>query len=114
MDLQGEFALPRSQFYRYLQLRHALNLQFRLSKLILTDHAIVREALLATDKRGMISGVYSILLSALQDTSALPRKKGWEKDVGDIDGDTWKLCPSSAPLVSVSATQKLSHLFFAT
>lgn len=55
--------------------------------------------------------VYSIILSALQDTSALPCKRGWEKDVVDIDGDTWELCLSSEPLVSVLATQTFTSFF---
>lgn len=41
MNLQGEFALPKSPFYRYLQLRHALNSQTCLSRLTLKDHSTV-------------------------------------------------------------------------
>lgn len=36
-DIQLEFALPQTQFYQYLQLRHALHSQSRFSKLCLTD-----------------------------------------------------------------------------
>ena len=31
--------------------------------------------------------------------------------MGSIDGDTWEICLTSAPLVSVSAQHRLSHLF---
>lgn len=63
------------------------------------------------DKKGMISRAYNILLNAMQDPSGLPCRRGWEEDIGNIDGETWNLCLSSAPLVSVSASQKLSHLY---
>lgn len=33
------------------------------------------------------------------------------KDVGNINGELCEACPTAVPLVSVSASQKLSHLF---
>lgn len=63
------------------------------------------------DKKGMISRSYNILLNAIQDSSKLPCRHGWEKDIGAIDGETWDLCLTSAHLVFVSASQKLSHLY---
>lgn len=59
----------------------------------------------------MISRGYSILLNALQNPAKLPCRKGWEKDIGAIDGETWELFLSSAPMVSVSTSQKLSPIY---
>lgn len=41
----------------------------------------------------------------------MPCRRGWEKDLGTIDGDVWETLLNSVPLVSVSVTQKLSDLF---
>lgn len=111
MDLQAEFALPCSQFFRYLQLRHALQVQSRHTQLDLPDPLLIQEVLLESDKEGMISRSYNILPNATQDSSKLPCRWGWETDASTIDGETWDICLSSAPLVSVSASQKLSHLY---
>ena len=59
----------------------------------------------------MISRVYARLLQHTHDASKLPCRRGWERDLGPIDGETWELCLTSAPLVSVSASQRLSHLY---
>lgn len=61
------------------------------------------------EKKG--SRGYGIILNALQDPASLPCRRKWEEDVGPLDGETWSLCLVSAPVVSVSASQKLSHLY---
>lgn len=108
IELQQDYNIPTKHFYKCLQLRHALSAQARASSLILT-YAVIKEVFMALDKWGMISQVYSMFLGALQGTSDLPCRRGWEQDVGDIDDNIWEACLSAAPLVS--ATQKLSHLF---
>ena len=110
-DLREEFSLHRFQFYRYLQLRHAIQSETRLSPLRFSTHPLMAEVFMIKDKKGMISNIYSVLLSVTHDASSLPCRRGWEKDLGPIDGETWELCLASAPLVSVSASRRLSHLF---
>lgn len=66
IELQQTYHIPSKQFYKYLQLRHALNAQARTSDLILTDHAIIEKVFMTTDKKGMISGAYFIILNAIQ------------------------------------------------
>lgn len=94
-----------------IQLHHAIQTQAKTTKLQLTDHMLIQSILMEKDKKGMIFRCYNILLNQLQDSSRLPCRNGWENDVGAIDGESWDLCLSAAPLVSVSASQRLSHLY---
>lgn len=68
------------------------------------------DVLLTDERRGIISRVYTRLINLTHYASTLPCRRGWEKDLGSIDGELWDLCMASAPLVSVSASQRLSHL----
>lgn len=88
VDLQSEFTLPRSQFYKYLKPRHALQAQVRTSILTSIDHLLMSGVLLEKIKRET-SRVYSILLHSTHDASILLCRKLWEKDLGAIDGDKW-------------------------
>lgn len=109
--IQGEFEIPRTNFYKYLQLWHAIQTQARTTKLQYTDHILIQSIIMEKDKKGMISRCYNTLLNQLQDSSKLPCRQGWENDVGTIGGEDWDLCLSAAPLLSVSASQRLSHLY---
>lgn len=111
MELQEEFALPRTTFFQYLQLRHALEAQARSSSLVLEKHALVKEVMQVRDRKGRISRVYSTLASGVHDPAKFPCRSKWEQDAGIIGGDTWDLCLQSIPLSSVSPSHKLSQLF---
>lgn len=63
------------------------------------------------DKKGMISNIYSTLISAVQESPSLPCRCGWEEDLGDISGEKREVCLQSIPVISVSPSDKLSHLF---
>lgn len=110
-DISEEFSLHRAQFYKYLQLRHAFQSESRVSSLGSTMHPLMNKVLLTDERKGMISRVYVRLLNATHDASTLTYRRDWERDLGPIDGDTWELCLTSAPLVSVSTSQRLSHLY---
>lgn len=90
LELQTEFNLPRHQFYRYLQVRHALSGQ---------------------EKKGLISHICSYLLSAIQDSMSLPSRRGWIEDLGEVNDETWDMCLQAGPITSVSQSHRLSHLF---
>lgn len=62
------------------------------------------------DKKDMISRCYNIINNAIQDPAGLPCRCKWKEDVGTIDEETWNLYLASAPLVSISASQKRSPL----
>lgn len=110
-QIQIEFGIPHNNFYKYLQLRHALQTQNRTVRIQQTDHAIIQDVFMDEDKKGMISRCYNTLFVRIQDPSKLPYRQRWEEDIGRIDWDSWDLCLMNAPLVSISASQKLSHLY---
>ena len=64
LEIQAEFDIPRTNIFKYLQLRHALQIQSRLTPLRLTDHSIIQGILMESDKKGMISRGYNIILNA--------------------------------------------------
>lgn len=74
-------------------------------------HPLMNDVLSTDERKGMISRVYIRLLNSTYNANTLSCRKGWERDLGPMDGDTWELCLTSAPLVSVSALQRLSHLY---
>lgn len=87
-DIQMECNLPRTQFYKYLQLRHAIQAQSDRSNMTAIVHPLMQGVLLEKDKKGMISRGYSILLNSTHDAFQLISRKMWEKDLGPIEGDT--------------------------
>lgn len=104
-DIQDEFTIPRTQFFKYLQLRHAIQSENRIPSLVLVTCPLMRDVLLTEDRKGMISRVYSRRLHSTRNASKLPCRKGWEKDLGPIDGEQWELC-----LTSVHCYQYLRHI----
>lgn len=110
-NLQEEFGLPKHNFCRYLQLRHALQSQTWLSRLERTEHPLMTDILNAQNKKGMISQIYITLLSRTQDAAKLPCRHRWEQDLGEIEGEDWELCLQSLPTVSVSPLYRLYQLF---
>lgn len=62
-ELSEEFCLPRTQFYRYLQLRHAIHSQGRVSPLGAMVHPLMNDVLSTDERKGMISRVYIRLLN---------------------------------------------------
>lgn len=110
-QIQTEFGIPHNNFYKYLQLRHALQTQNRTVRIQPTEHPIIQDVFMDEVKKGMISRCYNTLIARIQDPSRLPCRQRWEEDIGAIDGDTWEICLMNAPLVSISTSQKLSHLY---
>lgn len=106
-----EFMLPSKGFYQYLQLRHALQAQQQMHSLAVSSSSLLMEVLWADARKGLISKVYSKLLSSVQDHTSLKCKTWWVEDIGDIDWDQWDMALESIPAVSVSAYHKLSQLF---
>lgn len=87
-DIQTEFNLPKHQFYKYLQLRHAIQTQGRTSTLILSSHPLIKDIFYDQKKKGLISHIYSSLLASVQDPAALQCRRGWTEDLGEITDET--------------------------
>lgn len=90
-DLQNEFMIPRTQFFQYLQLRHAIQSERRVSPLGTVTHPLMSDVLKAEGRKGMILRIYSKLFHSIHDASKLPSRWGWEKDLGPIDREKWEL-----------------------
>lgn len=78
---------------------------------MLSDHPLLREVFIEPCKKGMYSLIYSSLISTTQEAKALPCRRGWELDLGDIIEEMWKLCLQNVPAISVSPSHKLLQLF---
>lgn len=51
LEIQAEFELPRTNFFKYLQLQHALQSQSRQVPLRLNDHTLIQGILMEGEKR---------------------------------------------------------------
>lgn len=75
-------------FYRYLQVRHALQSQFGSSipRLVVMIWA---DLILGDDPKKLISTLYNHLLSPSATTHTYQLKAKWETDIGEIDNEQW-------------------------
>lgn len=95
-----EFLLKHKQFYQYLQLRHAVQMQAQTFPLAISSSLLLLEIWQATARRGVISRAYSVLLASIQDHTLLKNRAHWVTDIGAIDGDQWDMAqpyPRGAP-----------------
>ncbi len=93
-----QYKVPKSNFYKYLQLRHFLKPKLDKEELR-TETTEIEDLLLnPISLKGLISRAYDILSSNC--TSALPGLKGvWEKDIGQtIEENDWAIvCDNMYP-----------------
>lgn len=110
-DLRREFGLPKETFYFYLQLRHALDKQFKTKALEWCSVLLLNKVVRATNLKGLISGIYDQLTARATNLELLSRtREAWEVDVGELGEDQWKRVLGLGPLVSLSPSQRASHL----
>lgn len=109
--LRAEFLLLPNHYFMYLQIWNAMRIQSRCSIMRLTDSDFLPSIFTTVNKKGILSHIYTCLLAHIQAPDLLPCREKWEADVGPIDGDNWEQILATGPLVSASASQKLSHLF---
>ncbi|XP_044157379.1 meiosis inhibitor protein 1 [Bufo gargarizans] len=111
-NLQQEFNIPRGWFYKYLQLRHALEVTLR-KGCVIAQMETVHKLVLSTGggKRGLISQVYALLLDKFLEEFPLLRMKKWEADLGGMSKDKWEDILEGVPSMSLSEQGKLSQLF---
>lgn len=79
--LKDGFDLPNHMFFRYLQLRHALNSQFRDSVPSL-DSLYLVDPVMGQDPKKRISTFYNHLLPPAATDHAYQLKTKWESDLG--------------------------------
>lgn len=108
-QLRGSFP-PWLADALFLQLWRAIRAQDRGSNLRL-DHSDFFMFIFTAKDKGIISHIYAYLLTHIQAPDLLPCREKWEADVGPKDGDRWDQILTTGPMVSVSAAQKLTHMF---
>lgn len=79
-NLCGKYDLPRSNFFRYLQIRHCTNTHFPSFPALPPETVWERMTLLFTQK-GLISSLYAQLMS-LENQDLSKIKSGWENELG--------------------------------
>lgn len=70
MDLQRKYELPYTAFYRYLQLRHALQTQFGATSTKFSDYPLIG-VLRSQGPKGLVSTIYSHLFATSLNTNFL-------------------------------------------
>lgn len=89
-QLSQLFNIPKTHFFRYLQIRHFIKSNYPSFPNIPTPSALDEILDVNTHKKGGIRKIYNIL-SGLQPPSLDTVKSHWEIDLGiDITGDLWE------------------------
>lgn len=86
-DRQKSYQLPRHIFFKYPQIRHTLQAQFKRAEIVIRPMPLLTSLAVVTEKKGLISSLYSQLMTNYQDISTGPGSRGWEKDLGAISDD---------------------------
>lgn len=110
-ELRREYGIPKKTFYCYLQIRHALDSQFRNCPLVWCKVPLLDRIARTNSTKGLIAMAYGHLAERLLAPQAtMGVRARWEADVGEIADYQWKKILESGPLVSVSPSQQASHL----
>lgn len=88
-QLKDDFGLANSMHFQYLQLRHALQTQFRESPPNLEQLDIL-DVITGSEPQKLISTFYSCLMHPTAAALAYQLKDRWVKDVGEIEEDEWE------------------------
>lgn len=110
-ELRSEYGIPKTTFYCYLQVRHALGSQFKNCPPVWCKIPFLESIVRTNSTKGLVTKIYEQLsekLLAPQMTMGVRAR--WEADVGEITDYQWKKILEFGPLVSVSPSQQASHL----
>lgn len=86
--LKDKFSLPNHLLFRYLQLRHALQTQFRNLNVSLVTHPVL-DIILGTEPSKLISNLYSTIHLPTVTALAYKAKTAQELDIGAIEDKDW-------------------------
>lgn len=110
-QLQSEFALPHSQFFKYLQLRHAFTKENK-------DTVQYQKQFIPVDfignsdsSKGLISILYKYLLFRRMLQFPIDLKSKWEGDIGPIEPGIWDEILQAIPKISVSEHHRVLQIF---
>lgn len=100
-DLQTEFHMPQTQFYRYLQLRHALSPSLEGLESLPEFSPIEAKVFMGDLQDHKISKIYQSLITHCSSTLQKLRRD-WEGDVGQLEEEDWMealIAPREAAIV---------------
>lgn len=83
---------------------HALIAQAILSNIKLIPTSLIDSLASSTDRKGLIFSPYSLLLVKLLSSLHIPGSIEWEKDLGELEEETWQAMLEQVLLVSLSPT----------
>lgn len=111
-EIREEFELPNGLLFGYLQLRHALEVQFKGKEIEWCEMPMLRKLVNSMEFRGLISKMYKSISKEGQEGEVEPRRRiKWEEEVGTITVEQWKFNLALGPRVSLSPSQGVSHLY---
>ncbi|XP_069605738.1 uncharacterized protein [Ranitomeya imitator] len=110
-QLQAEFGLGTAGEYQYLQMRHAFGAQSRDGG-IRTQRDIVLEYVCNDGTTGgVIPTLYKDLLHTILLGFPIMARAKWERDLGQMDNETWELVLEWVPRLSLSEPYRMSQLY---
>lgn len=90
-EISEEYEISNQLFYRYLQVRHALDMQFRGKVPELNEMPSLRKLVNVQTSKGLIYEMYECTMRAGQEGEVeYGNRVKWEKDVGSITEEQWK------------------------
>lgn len=106
-----EYDIPNHSFYKYLQIRHALNTQFEKQGPIWSNSPIYQKIGRSGGSGGFIAKIYPyICRGSIEGPERLRSRSKWEEDLGTVSDEQWKKLLERGHLVSVSPAHKVSYL----
>lgn len=109
-QLKNEFNLPISMHFRYLQLRHALQTQFRDNPPNLEELDIL-SIIKGQDSLKCISVFYNSLLRPTATSLAYRLKDRWVGDVEEMEDEEWEDALDTCKKVSTRLSDRLTQLY---
>lgn len=97
-------------FFRFLQVRHALQSQFGASVPNL-ESVTLAGVILDEDPKKLTSTLYNQLLLPSVTSHAYQLKSKWEGDLGGLEDEEWEEILSSCKRVSPKLSDRLTHLY---
>lgn len=109
-QLQKSFDIPQRDFYKYLQLRHALTAQRGSDRLPISSYPLIG-IIRSQGPGGLISSIYAYLIDKKVEQHPLPVVDRWQATIPDLSSETISEILESHMLVSPAINNRLTQLF---
>lgn len=111
LELREDYGISYKSFFKYLQVRHALRIQFKEKPPEWCEANFLWKIIDANVSRGLISFIYDCICDrVIKENEDLLCRRGWEEDLGDISNEQWKYIMEMGPLSTLSPSQSVSYL----